>query len=299
MKLDIVAYEGEAGKPVVVFIHGLGMDKDIWINPSASKILGGMFPLKVLLKRYAAEGDHGTLRTLFDIVRQKGYTVVTWSQKRPAGTIGPAVLELQEVVRIVCGKDQGPIFLIGHSRGGLVARKYLSTTDRPVRALITLSTPHHGSSIAGLARHVAPIASLLAPVIPKGEKGTLRFALRRVLEFLRSRALREILPGSAFFKSLDDKPGDGIYSVSFGGTSPSLFTLSGVAVPDIFEKIVPAGLFPEEMKPGKGDGLVSAESSKLPWCHEHHLFALNHAEILFDEGVHDRVVGIIEDIARG
>jgi pimeloyl-ACP methyl ester carboxylesterase len=299
MKLDIVAYQGEAGKPAILFIHGLGMDKDIWVNPSNSRILGGMFPLKVLLKKCFPDEASGAARTLFDILRQKGYTVVTWSQKRPAGPIVPAVQELQEVIRIVHGMDQRSIFLIGHSRGGLIARKYLAGTDEPVQALITLATPHNGSTVAGIARYVTPLAAWLAPVIPKGEKGTLRFALQRVIEFLRSRALRELLPESAFFQSLNDGPMEGVYYASVGGTSPNLFTLSGIAVPDIFEKIIPDTLFPEEMKKGKGDGLVSAESSKLPWCHEHYLFGLNHAEILFDERVSDRVVSIIENINRG
>jgi pimeloyl-ACP methyl ester carboxylesterase len=299
MKLDIVAYQGEAGKPAILFIHGLGMDKDIWINPSNARILGGMFPLKVLLKKCFPDEDPGAARTLFEILRQKGYTVVTWSQKRPAGPIDTAVQELQEVIRIVHAMDHESIFLMGHSRGGLIARKYLAGTNEPVQALITLATPHHGSAVAGIARYVSPLAVWLAPVIPKGEKGTLRFALRRVLEFLRSRALRELLPESGFFQSLDDGPMEGVYYASVGGTSPNLFTLSGIVVPDIFEKIIPATLFPEEMKQGKGDGLVSVESSRLPWCHEHYLFGLNHAELLFDERVSDRVVSIIENINRG
>lgn len=298
MKLDIVAYQGEAGKPAIVFIHGLGMDRDIWVNPSNSRILGGMFPLKVLLRKCFPDEESGAIRTLFDILRQKGYTVVTWSQKRPAGPINPAVQELKEVIRIVRGMDHMSIFLIGHSRGGLIARKYLAGTNEPVQALITLATPHQGSTVAGIARYVSPLAAWLAPVIPKGEKGTLRFALQRVLEFLRSNALRELLPESAFFQSLNDRPMEDVYYASFGGTSPNLFTLSGIAVPDIFEKIIPDTVFPEEMKQGKGDGLVSAESSRLPWCNEHYLFSLNHAELLFDERVSNIVVSIIENINR-
>ncbi|MDQ7786856.1 MAG: hypothetical protein RDU01_04550, partial [Thermodesulfovibrionales bacterium] len=59
VELDIVAYQGEAGKPAILFIHGLGMDKDIWVNPSNSRILGGMFPLKVLLKKCFPDEDPG------------------------------------------------------------------------------------------------------------------------------------------------------------------------------------------------------------------------------------------------
>jgi pimeloyl-ACP methyl ester carboxylesterase len=294
MKLDIVAYQGDDRKPAVVFIHGLGMDKDIWTNPANSRILGGMFPLKVLLKKCFPDEESENVRTLFDVLREKGYTVVTWSQRRPAGAIDLAVHELHEAIRIARGLNTMSIILVGHSRGGLIARKYLASTDTPVQALITLATPHAGSTVAGMAKYVSPLAAWLAPLVPKGEKGTVRFAVQRVLEFLRSKALRELLPESGFFKSLNDRPMEGLYYTSIGGTSPHLFTLFGIAVPDIFEKIVPATIFPEEMKQGKGDGLVSEASSQLSWCHEHHAFDMNHAEILFDHRVNDTLVSIIE-----
>lgn len=62
----------------------------------------------------------------------------------------------------------------------------------------------------------------------------------------------------------------------------------------MLEKLIPENLYPEEMKKGRGDGLVSAGSSKIPWCHEHYNFDLNHAEILFNNGVRDVLGKIIE-----
>ena len=50
------------------------------------------------------------------------------------------------------------------------------------------------------------------------------------------------------------------------------------------------------MKKGRGDGLVSAESSEIPWAQEHHNFELNHAQILFDEGVRGLLAKIIESM---
>jgi hypothetical protein len=66
------------------------------------------------------------------------------------------------------------------------------------------------------------------------------------------------------------------------------------SVPDISEKVIPKNLYPEEMKKGKGDGLVSAESSKIPWSNEHYNFELNHAEILFEESVRKNIVKTVE-----
>src|SRR4030042_329667 len=51
MKLDIVLNKGDDNKPAVVFIHGLGMDKNIWADPAKSRILGGMFPLRILINK--------------------------------------------------------------------------------------------------------------------------------------------------------------------------------------------------------------------------------------------------------
>ncbi|MEW6585604.1 MAG: alpha/beta fold hydrolase [Nitrospirota bacterium] len=293
MKLDVCVHNGKADRPAIIFIHGLGMDKNIWVNPLNSRILGGMFPLEVLLKKSFSDGKPVTL---FDIFRDKGYSVVAWSQKRPAGPIESAAAELDEMVGTAGCITPAGVILIGHSRGGLIARKYLMNDAASIQALITISTPHKGSSVAKLAKYVSPIVTWLTPLIPKGERGTLRFAVSRVLEFLKSKALRELLPGSNFFKSLADRPVKGVYYASIGGTNPTLFRLSGLSMPDIFERMIPEKMFPEEMKQGKGDGLVSAASSIIPWCDEHHDFELNHAEILFDDEVKETVVNAVERI---
>jgi hypothetical protein len=62
----------------------------------------------------------------------------------------------------------------------------------------------------------------------------------------------------------------------------------------IFEKIIPEHLYPVEMKKGKGDGLVSAESSKISWSGEQYYFDCNHAEILFDKKARDTFIHAIE-----
>jgi pimeloyl-ACP methyl ester carboxylesterase len=314
MNLDTVLHKGSPDKPAMIFIHGLGMDKDIWVNPSKSRILGGIFPLKVFLsKRHQrkdsisdrnSSGDTikpltdkqtDTLQTLFDDLTFRNYTVITWSQERPASPIDSVVSELKEIIRIANKLTKNGIVLIGHSRGGLIGRKYLLRNDKSVRGLITISTPHKGSSVAKLARYLSPLVSVIDPLFHGGEKGTVSFAIKRILNFLKSRALKELLPESHFFKSLKDGPCDGVYYVSAGGTDPTLFSLYNFSIPDIFEKVIPKNLYPEEIKKGRGDGLVSAESSKIPWGSEHYNFPLNHAQILFDKGVRDKLVEAIEE----
>jgi len=296
-------------------IHGLGMDKDIWVNPSKSRILGGMFPLTVLLSKRHQRNDSvsdtnssgdtistpltdeqtDNLQTLFDALRVKEYPTITWSQERPAGTIDSVVVELKEVVKIAKKMTKEGVVLIGHSRGGLIGRKYLMRKDKSIKVLITISTPHKGSSVAKIANYLSPLISVIDPFFHGGDKGSFSFSIKRIFDFLKSRALKELLPESHFFKSLKDGPCDGVYYVSVGGTDPTLFSLYNFLIPDIFEKVIPKNLYPEEIKRGKGDGLVSAESSKIPWGSEHYNFPLNHAEILFDKRVRDVLVEAMEE----
>jgi len=298
MQLDMEIHQGDNKYPAVIFIHGLGMDKNIWVNPFQSRILGGLFPLSVLLKNcISPENRSDGMKTLYDDLMEKGHPVLTWSQKRPAGPIDSAVIELDEIVRLAANLTKSGIILVGHSRGGLIARKYLMVNNRAMRGLITISTPHRGSSVAGFSKYVAPLVSMITPVIPAGEKGTLAFSVKRILEFLRSKALKELLPESDFFKSLNDGPFDHISYVSVGGTDPTLFTVFNFSFPDAFEKVIPQSFYPEEMRAGKGDGLVTAESSRMPWVSEHENYACNHAGILFDEEVKNKLIGKIREIA--
>jgi pimeloyl-ACP methyl ester carboxylesterase len=297
MKLDSVVQQGDSSNPAAIFIHGLGMDKNIWVDPGSSRILGGMLPLKILFSNRFSGVSAEQMQTLFDDLKIRGHSVITWSQRRPAGPIGFAVAELREIMKMAHEVTQDGIILIGHSRGGLIGRKYLLNNDPAVRGLITIATPHQGSSAARFTKYVSPLVSMIHPFIPDGNKGTVTFAVKRVLEFLKSSALKELLPGSNFFKSLHDGPLGWIRYASGGGTNPTLFRIGKTAVPDVLEKVIPEKLYPEEMKQGKGDGLVSALSSRLPWGQEHYDFNCNHAEILFDENVRDILGKIIEKMS--
>jgi len=335
-KLDIVFTKGSVEKPAVIFIHGLGMDKDIWINPSKSRILGGRLPLNIFLREKPPVRDFGVSRnkpkaetpdlstgvqpkcteTLYNDLKFKKYPVITWSQKRPSGPIDSVVSELEEIIKLAKELTKAGIILIGHSRGGLIGRKYLlQRKEVSVKSLITISTPHQGSSVARLVRYVKPLASFISPLFGGAHKGTFSYSMKHVLDFLKSRALKELLPKSSFLKSLRDGPLEWIHYVSLGGTRPTLFSLYRwrwnsvsegkslrwflrpeelFSIPEIFRKVIPDKFYPDEIVEGKGDGLVSAESSKIPWSHYHYNFSLNHAQMLFDKAVRELVVKSIE-----
>jgi len=335
MPLKTTIYQFQNNRPAVIFIHGLGMDQNIWLNPAESRALAGEFPVTTLLSKKPRPSESklrkkkpkedvpkisfgeppDILQTLFYDLKQKGYTVVTWSQKRPAAPIGDAVHELKEVVENTRTLTKAGIILVGHSRGGLVGRKYLIERDRSIRGLITIATPHQGSYLAKLGTYLSPLARLLLPLFSDEEKGTVSFAIKRISEFLRSEALKELLPESALIQSLQDGPCEWVSYVTIGGTNPTLFSLYKwkwdavregdlkrwflrpvrlFSIPDIFEKLVPSNLYPDELKKGKGDGLVSAERSRIPWGNEQYLFNLNHMQLLFDKNVRETVVREIE-----
>jgi pimeloyl-ACP methyl ester carboxylesterase len=240
--------------------------------------------------------------------------VITWSQQRPAAEIAVAASELREVLDIHRTHCRSGIILIGHSRGGLVARNYLRYETKDIRGIVTLATPHRGSKMALWVKHMAPLITLAEPLISDSEKGTFTYALKRVLDFLKSTAVRELLPDSLFFRTCDEGPLNGVYYLSFGGSNPALFSVYRriiekthvgdqerwrvraqrvFSVPDAFERFIPERLFPDEMKKGRGDGLVSVESSRIPWADEHHTFDVNHAGILFSEKVRHKVLDAV------
>ena len=294
MNLDTISFAGNTNKPAVVFIHGLGMDKDIWVNPANSRILGGMFPLRLIMDIQPSDKQPVKAQTLFDDLKFKGYPVISWSQRRPAGPIKTVLPELVEIMKVAHSLSEAGIILVGHSRGGLVGRKYLLENDISVKGMITISTPHCGTTIARIANYLSPVVSLISPLVPDKEKGLRLVAIRRIFEFFKSKAFKELLPDSRFFKTLNDGPLDRVYYISVGGTNPTLFKYGNFSFPDIFEKVIPEHLYPDEMKKGRGDGLVSAESSRIPWSNEHYEFAFNHANILIDEKTRITLVEKIE-----
>ena len=79
---------------------------------------------------------------------------VVWTPEMPGnlGVGGTQSLEAQVVALedYIGGLDVASVYLVGHSFGGLVCRKYAEKSDpRGVVKLFTLATPNHGSPLAG------------------------------------------------------------------------------------------------------------------------------------------------------
>jgi pimeloyl-ACP methyl ester carboxylesterase len=93
-----------------------------------------------------------------------GYDHVRWEQSQPGGPIDISVNELNQVVKATksaYGVDK--VVLVGHSRGGLISRKYVLDKWRDrwndgggidVAKVITFGTPHLGAELATLGEEV-------------------------------------------------------------------------------------------------------------------------------------------------
>lgn len=292
MRVDPLFWPGKPGKPLAVFIHGMGMDASIWCSPTDARVLAGRYPVAVLLGR-----RDGELKTAFADLRDLGYPVLTWSQRRPVGPIGIAVDELREAISRVSSWASPGILLICHSRGGLIARKYLETPDSRVRLLVTLCTPHHGTTLARWASYVSPIASFLDLCIEKTARREARTALQRILRFLGSEGLKELLPGSAFYGGLRDGAQPGSRYVSVGGTEPDLVRFGGRSLAEVTARFAPRQSLPPEMVEGRGDGLVSSASAVMPFAGLHCDFPVNHAAVLFDPEVRRTILAEVQNLA--
>ncbi len=331
---DVVYHRGFKDSPLCLFIHGLGMNRGIWTEPEKTKILAGRFPLTVLLSKPppvvptvpSGGGEPYTdkefsllpvikerittglvprrLRTSFHDLKAEGFSVMAYTQKRPASDCMTLLEELRLLLDHYRDLTGNGIILIAHSRGGLVARKALELLDLKCLGLVTLATPHRGSALAKLAGMLSGISRVIYPFFENAERGTAGSILKRITEYLKSEALRELLPDSPFIRSLDDGRLRETRTLSFGGTDPTLLTvyrwreegggarmvpLKLFTVPEILTTLVPAGRLPEELVPGRGDGLVSKKSSEPPHTSEHHNHSLNHAGILFAPAVRKRV----------
>lgn len=280
IKQEEIFMPGKETLPLVVFIHGMGMNAHTWADPARARILAGTYPLNVPLR-----GGNRELTTSFQDLKTRGYNVLAWTQSRPSGQIRMAVAELHLLLEKYAMYAEPGIIFVCHSRGGLIARKHLEDGSRPVKGLITLGTPHRGTTMAKWAAFFQPLTSALDTLFTGFRRKDVDSALRRVIGFLGSSGLKELLPGSDFYRNLrDHKHKDSIY-ISIGGTDPDLLGPLGLPISEFISRLIPGSMLPEELREGYGDGLVSASSSLLTYADEHRDVHLNHVAMLFDNNV--------------
>ncbi|WP_309052691.1 alpha/beta fold hydrolase [Streptomyces sp.] len=112
------------GRRPVVLLHGFVDNRSVF----------------VLLRRALLRGGR-------DCVESLNYSPLTCDLRTAAEVLGRRVEEIRERT----GHDE--VDVVGHSLGGLIARYYVQRLggDARVRTLVTLGTPHAGTTVAPLA----------------------------------------------------------------------------------------------------------------------------------------------------
>jgi pimeloyl-ACP methyl ester carboxylesterase len=124
---------------------------------------------------------HGwfSYRRTFDVLerrlRRDGYGVFSLDLGGARGSfLGRGIDDLADLVRAKVERiyarypGLGPLTIVGHSKGGLVATYYVKKLGgwRRTRAVVTLGTPHRGTPVAWLGLPVALLARSLVQMIP-------------------------------------------------------------------------------------------------------------------------------------
>ena len=336
---------GDPDRPLVLLLHGTGGSKLDMVDPAAPPHTtyhgttyenGGpdnnfdhLAPLRpgvsIGQRSYPGIGvyscctldDKKDVRSWRTVLADNGFSTAVYDQVDPSGYLERPVMQLVEVMQALAkAYPSKRIVLLAHSRGGLLARSFLKSSPRfaaPVTIVITLHSPHTGSSLATLAVTVRDAIEGLQSVF--GD--VVRTALGWLLDMADSDAYREMAIGSAFLTDLaaDETPLPGVEYFTFGGVSVRLtrvrewvYTLDS-AIPKWqwppydhtrVETEVPvasplADSLPnviEELTEGRGDLLTADSRTRLPFA-THQTNPINHAEALWDPVLQAQVLRIL------
>jgi pimeloyl-ACP methyl ester carboxylesterase len=336
MALDfpVRVWKGAQGKPIIVLVHGFGATEKSWTNPYEESLVKGRISFDYVLadyeqrpsppyfspwrfRNYCFSTPLGKLASrppsLWETFKRRGYSLVTWTQREPYGPIDLAVEELNGMVvesEAIFGTGARLVF-IGHSRGGLVARKWIQ--DHPdkrerVHGLILLASPHGGSRLADAGEFFARGMKALGRFIPR-EPFLECGGISRLFQGV---ALEELRPHSPFILGLKQKETEEQRSripylnlVATSTVFTKLYRISArdtgevrevVSLIDSFPKVVPAMMLPHELVQGKGDGLVSKERASIAWMpsESQKEFHINHLRMLIDRDVRREIIRFIE-----
>ncbi|AUI57323.1 hypothetical protein BKN51_03235 [Amycolatopsis sp. BJA-103] len=275
------------------------------------------------------------IRCWAGVLRGLGHTVINYSQDGNQDVVEVPLAQLEDKIlpylrqNVLQGTLAGKrIVVIGHSRGGILIRRYIA--DHLIDAVdwidtvITLASPH-GATNAPLAKSRLGdfINSLVLPGLPLGipsPQSLIRLVSDRVFSWYAvTPGAEQLLPGDPVFATLSmpaDTPAIQFYS--FGGSSvrfsglyywryDSASYLPGEVLDPRFDwteyateipvvspllDSMPDGLLFEEQIEGQGDACVTVTSSQLAGAVNETL-SFNHAEALWNETLFARVATLL------
>lgn len=324
--------------PIVFLLHGAGGDSRHMNDPGASpgyhhdqqwrppaSVDFGWHDWPAPPRLYVVDPVK-PVEGLEHFLARSGYRTVTYGQLDPEGLLRVPVLEFDAVFDSVRAEfPDAPVHLLCHSRGGLLARRWLATTRRVapdtlagVASVITLSSPHQGSGLADIQRFVDSMgASLLGKFTLGLWDSALEESVMRELGLVNNEFLAQLEADESALARGRTTPHPGIPLHALSGSRPRLarfhvynstvgsliprwhapmFRWSGTTgnhyhgSPDTFEAVLP-----EEVKTGQGDVLVSIRRSvPATWAPTSTAtFPVNHSSILWDGAVKRRVLSLL------
>lgn len=336
MVLDVPVrvWKGTEGKPIVILIHGFGATEKSWTNPYEESLMKGRISFDYVLADYDEKPSPPYFPprhfrnycfstplvrlasrppSLWETLKRRGYSLLTWTQREPYGPIDLAVQELNGMVvesEAIFGIG-ARLVLMGHSRGGLVARKWIQ--DHPdkrerIDGLILLASPNGGSRLADAGEFFARGIKAIGRFIPR----ELSLECGGISRLFQGVALEELRPQSPFILGLKQKEleeqRNRIPYLNLVATSTvftKLYRISAkdtgevrevISLIDSLPKVVPAMMLPHELVQGKGDGLVSKERARIPWMpsESQKEFHINHLRMLIDRDVRREIIRFLE-----
>ncbi len=327
---------GDRRKPIVVLLHGTS--GRIWDMSNPGVFPGANYDYQMPVP---SARDHGwrsypgvgfwsfeldpykQVRSWQTFLGERLYRTVNYEQVDNRGLLSRPVRQLTGLMRALVQRFPDTKFvLLGQSRGGLLARKFLADnrSDTALRSavaqVITLHSPNHGTELANIATALnGAVNAMLAPH-PPPVRSVLRRGLGFFLDEIGAPAYEEMKVGSAFLADLARRePVPDVEYHTFGGTSPLLtrfrawaFT-AGSAVarwhwpPYRWQTVrVDFGLSPllnslpdfaPEIVPGQGDMLVTNARAHLPFAVTRTTNPMNHAEALWLPEIQAQVEGVL------
>jgi pimeloyl-ACP methyl ester carboxylesterase len=351
MALDfpLRVWKGEREKPVLILIHGFGATEKSWIHPYEEYMGMGRISFDYVLTDYERRPSppyfpqwrfrnyclSTPLRktsprppSLWECLREEGYSMMTWTQRKRYGPITLAVEELNGVVeesKALFGSDLR-LVLIGHSRGGLVARKWIQ--DHPqkrgrIQGVALLACPNAGSRLIDVAQFFSRTSRVIGRLLPKDFSSEGKrisspvSALHEEIERLfKGVAREELSPHSPFMlvlkKGESEEQRSGVRYLNVVGTSTAFTKLYRISpldsgglrevfsLIDSLRKVIPSALMPEEIVDGRGDGLVAKERARIAWIplEFSREFPVNHLRMLIDTNVQREIIQFLEGSGR-
>jgi len=317
-RTSAVCVAGPAGGVPVVLVHGILDNLWRWLTKEEAARHGLALPDNrpgaplfhpdsVLRVAGASLPQPWRGTGLLERLRRQGRAAVAFSYQHsgcPVADMPAAVEKLHRVVVWTCEHyGCGQVDLVGHSRGGLVARHALLCDSavmraaefrRCVRSVVAVGTPHLGSRLAEVIQplqrafqKVELVREKLLAFLPNGYRPVRGF-LVQLLENIGqlSPESEEVL--SCRSECLPPLPG-GYFAVAGNDPTYVSWTLPVIGSGRLPPRL-PASLAIPELSPGLGDMAVAVTSAlDVPEPDEGRtaIVPLNHLNITFDGRVHE------------